>query len=135
MPLLSSIRQTALEQLVAAVRHPDPKIRNLYAEMFWDLQYLYKFGIPRTPPLELTTPFPPQPQPDPLPIDRLRLHEEILVGLVSAFDGDPDPEPSLEAVLRNRSIRLTAAKNLSERLSTAMQQLNKEIAGLEQQLK
>jgi hypothetical protein len=40
--LKDTIRQAALEQLVAAVRHPDPKIRNSYAEMFWDLQYIYK---------------------------------------------------------------------------------------------
>lgn len=129
------IRRTALEQLVAAVRHPNARVRDLYAEMFWDLQYLYKFGIPRVPPPELTIPFPPQPQPDPSPVDRLRLHEELLVGLVSAIDGDPEPQPNLEAILRNRSIRLNAAKNLSQRLNTAMQQLNKEILRLEQQSK
>lgn len=100
--------------------------------MFWDLQYLYKFGIPRIPPPELAIPFPPQPQPDPSPIDRLRLHEEILVGLVGVVDGDPDPEPNLGAILRNRSIRLNAAKNLSQRLNIAIQQLDKEILRLEQ---
>lgn len=108
------IKRTALEQLVAAVNHPDPRVRNLYAEMFWDLQYLYKFGIPRVPPPELTVPFPPQPQPYPSPIDRLRLHEQILVGLVSAIDGDPDPEPNLEKVLRNRSKRDCTFAKLSK---------------------
>lgn len=129
------IRQTALEQLAAAVRHRDPRVRDLYAEMFWDLQYLYKFGIHRTSPPELNVPFGDPSHGDPSPTDRLRLHEEILVGLVSAVDDELDPQSNLEAVLRNRNIRLSAAKNLYERLNTAIEQLEKEIARLRQKQK
>lgn len=130
------IRQTALEQLAAAVRHQDPKLRDLYAEMFWDLQYVYKFGIHRTLPPELNVPFSSPTQGGTSPTDRLRLHEEILVGLVSAVDDElDDPQSNLEAVLRNRSIRLAAAKNLSERLNTAIEQLDREIARLQQKHK
>ncbi|HBL13324.1 MAG TPA: hypothetical protein DD379_18370 [Cyanobacteria bacterium UBA11162] len=126
------IRQQALEWLVGAIRHPDPKVRNLLAELFWDLQYIYRFGIPKIPPAELQIPWPPQPQPDPSPLDRLRLHENILMGLVDIYAYEPDPETNLSYVLRDRTIRLTAAKGLSQRLNTALQQLDKEIAQLEQ---
>jgi hypothetical protein len=94
-----------------------------------------RFGIPRIPPPELVIPFPPQPQPDPSPIDRLRLHEEILMELVNVLEGDPDPEPNIGAVLKNPDIRLNSAKDLFQRLNIAMQRLGKEIASLEQQLK
>lgn len=132
------IRRTALELLVGAVRHPEPKVRDLLAEMFWDLQYIYRFGIPRIPPAEIPFPFPPQPQPDPSPINRLQLHEELLIGLVDFAAGDPDPEPNInniEGILKNPSIRLAAAKNLLQRLNTATEKLNKEIARLEEQQK
>lgn len=79
------IRRLALELLVGAVRHPDPKVRRLLAELFWDLQYIYRFGIPKVPPPELELPWPPQPQPDPSPLDRLRFHEDILMGLVDIY--------------------------------------------------
>lgn len=128
------IRRLALELLVGAVRHPDPKVRSQLAELFWDLQYIYRFGIPKIPPLELQRPWPPQPQPDPSPIDRLGLHEDILMGLVDIYAYDPTSETNLSSVLRDRTIRLAAAKGLTQRLNTALQQLDKEIARLEQKL-
>lgn len=47
---------------------------------------------------------------------------------------DPTPETNLSSVLRDRTIRLAAAKGLTQRLNTALQQLEKEIARLEQKL-
>lgn len=134
----SIIKQTALGLLVRAVQDPDPKVREELSQLFWDLQYIYRFGIPKIPTPELfpipVRPFPPQPQPDPSPIDRLRINEEILFGLIDTFDGDPSPQPNITGVLRNTKIRLKAAKALSQRLNTAMEGLKKEIECLEQQL-
>ncbi|NER51292.1 MAG: hypothetical protein F6J92_32415 [Symploca sp. SIO1A3] len=135
------VKQTALALLVRAVRDPDPKVREELIRLFWDLQYIYRFGIPEIPNLIRNldpTPTPtiplPQPQPDPSPIDRLMIHEEILFGLIDIFKGDPSPDPNIAGVLRNTEIRLKAAKDLSQRLNTAMVGLNKEIESLQQQL-
>jgi hypothetical protein len=124
------IRRTALEHLVGAVRSSDPKIRELLGELYWDNYFIYKFGIPLVPSKELTIPFPSQPQPDPSLIYRLQIHEEILMNLVAGTTGDPDPEPNLRSVLENNELRLTAAKNLRQRLETAIYKLDEEISRL-----
>jgi hypothetical protein len=129
--MVDAFRQLTLDLLVGAIRHPNATIRRQLAEAFWDLQYLYKFGIPKLPPPEGIGPYPPRPQPDPSPLDRIRVHEELLLGLVDVFDGDPNPEPNLQGILRDKGIRLAAAKALSQRLTGALQGLNKEIARLE----
>lgn len=126
-------RQITLDLLGGALSHPSAAARRQFAEAFWDLQYLYKFGIPKLPPPEpgIIGPYPPRPQPDPSPFDRLHLHEQILLGLVDVLDGDPDPQPNLQNVLRDKGIRLAAARALSQRLTTAVQGLSKELARLE----
>jgi len=130
----SIIKQVALATLARAVQDPDPKVREELSLLFWDLLNIYRFGLPELPKPEPIIPFPPQPQPDPSPIDRLMIHEEILFGLIDIVKGDPSPQPSIAGVLNNTEIRLKSAKNLSQRLNTAMKELNQEIASLQQQL-
>lgn len=121
------IRETALHLLVVAVREGDPAARRRLAGLYWDLMYIYRFGIPR-----VEIPNPSGPLPNPSPIDRTRIHEEVLFGLLDAVDrGDTDPEPSITGILTDKSIRLSAAKNLTVRLTTAQQLLSREIARLE----
>lgn len=122
------IRGMALDLSVAAVRHPDRPVREESARLFWDLQYLYRFGVFRVPESPLPIPVP---QPDPPPGARLRVHEDLLFDLLSAALGDPNPQPNIPGVLGNRQVRLAAAKDASKRLAAAQQMLNREIARLE----
>jgi hypothetical protein len=136
----SIIKQTALALLVRGVGNEQA------AKLFWDIKYLYLFGIPEIPNLipnpELppqpfpapVIPFPPQPQPDPSPIDRLRINEDILFDLIDIFDEGFSSQSGIAGVLRNTEIRLKAANELYQRLNTAMEGLKKEIERLEKQL-
>jgi len=123
------IRRLSLDLMVEAVRHTDPTARKQFAEVYWDLLYLYRFGLPRITGLDkLPGPFPPQPQPDPLPMARISVLEEAVFHLAGAAFGDPEPEPN---IFSSKAIRLAGAKNLSARLATAQRRLNAEIARLE----
>jgi hypothetical protein len=123
----SIIREMTLDLIVGAVRHHDPAERRRLAGLYWDLMYIYRFGILRVP-----IPNPSAPLPNPSPEGRVRVHEEVLFGLLDTVDrGDPDPEPSITTLVANKSIRLSAAKALAVRLTTAQQQLGKEIERLE----
>ncbi|MCL4299118.1 MAG: hypothetical protein KJ077_25505 [Anaerolineae bacterium] len=104
-------------------------------EARWDLEYWRKFGLPDIADLLDEPPpgwDPNRPWPDPSPEDRIRVHDEILVGLLEIVAGDPHPQPNVLKLLRNREIRLAAAKKFSQRLQTALVQVNEEIARLEQ---
>lgn len=122
--LTNVIRSAALDLLIRGVRERD---QDLIA-LFWDLQYIIKFGLLPPPRLVL-----PQPQPDPSPIDSIRLHEELLVGLVDVVAGDPNPQPNLPSLgsfLRDKAIRLKAAEGLAKRLEAALGHLKEEITAL-----
>jgi hypothetical protein len=126
------IRSLALDLIAGAVRHPDPAIRARLAEAFWDLQYLYRFGIPKISGIELLPrTFPPEPGPDPFPINRLKLHEDLIFDLARAVLNDPDPEPNITSVVGSKVARLAGARSLSKRLAAAQKLLAKEIERLE----
>lgn len=132
MDTLSAIvKRLALEMIAGAVRHPDPATRRLLAEHYFDLKYLYLYGLPTVPRPDLRVPWPPQPGPDPSPIDHLRRHDEILFDLLGAEDGDPEPEPNIRAILRDRGLRLAALKALSTRLKQALPRIDSAILNLE----
>lgn len=104
-------------------------------EVHWIGEYIRKFGLPDITDLLDEPPpgwDPNRPWPDPSPEDRIRVHDEILVGLLEIVAGDPHPQPNVLSILRNREIRLAAAKKFSQRLQTAIVQVNEEIARLEQ---
>lgn len=126
------IKGVALDLIAGVLRHPDPSARRKFAEAYWDLQYLYRFGIPKISGIdELPRPFPPEPRPHPSPIDRTKIHEEVLFGLAKALLMDPEPEPNISSVFGDKAVKLAAAKNLSQRLLAAEKLLTKEIARLE----
>ena len=122
------LRRVALDALVAAVRSSDPRARRVAVEHFWDIQYILRFGLPRLPDPELR--IPPRPEPDPPPFERLAAHEEILSALIDLQLGDPEPEPNVVGMLRDPAVRLSAAKNLSVRLQSAIRQVRQEIETL-----
>jgi hypothetical protein len=130
----SFIKGLTLDMLAGAARHPDPKVRLELAEMYWDLKYIYLFGIPKNPVPDLPIPWPPEPQPDPSPWKRMQLHEDILVSLIDSTSGEPDPQANINSVLRDPRIRLEAASGLHKRLNLAVEQLALEIKRLEKTL-
>src|SRR5688572_4132200 len=95
--------------------------------------YLYRFGLPKIPPL-----FDPnRPAPDPLPdsvnIDS-RNFDSIIAKAVhapvfGALFGDPSPQPNLDQV-GGVAVRLDAAQALRKRLVVAVKELEREIAEL-----
>ena len=125
------IRQVALDLLVGAVRNEDSRVRRELVELFWDLQYIYRFGVPRVPSPDIPLPVPSILQ---LALDsseRIQLHQEVLLGLLDEIAGDPSPQPSLQNILYDQQVRLAAAKGLNQRLEFALKQVNQEIERLE----
>lgn len=130
------IRQVALGILVKAAREQNPDL----ARYFWDLKYLYEFGLEPPPEAVPDIPFPPGPQPDPVPFRQLGIHAEVLFGLADLVAdqavagtgaGDPSPQPNLGFVLTNPDPRLDAAKHVQQRLKKAVGHLEEEIHRLE----
>lgn len=121
-------RQVALGLLVRGVTERDEELIRL----FWDLQYLYKFGLPEIVPSEIPVDFN-IPQPDPSPIDRIQVNETILSQLVDVVAGDPSPQPSIQSILKDTNIRLSSAKNFAQNLNSALKMVNSEIQELENQ--
>ena len=78
---MSIIQNVAGDLLVKSLS--DTSLRDAY----WDLMYIYKFGLPEIPVPEIKGPFPPEPQPDPSPID--------LSGLNTLTQHDPEPQPAV----------------------------------------
>ena len=96
------------------------------ARWFWDLKYLYHFGLPKLPPL-LPMPWPPGPQPDPDPASlaqRVSALEQLVFELIDV-GRDPSPQPS-QSVLLNREIRLESVKRMTKQFETGLQQLAEE---------
>jgi hypothetical protein len=99
---------------------------------FWDLQYLYRFGVPTIPSAVFSRLTIPPVQPDTNELaERVQLHEEILFTLVSPTANDLNPQPSLEAVVGDRAARLEAARGLATRLELGLKQVSLEIQRLE----
>ncbi len=122
------VKQAAFDLLVQGIREN----RSEVAELFWDLQYIYKFGIFSIPVAQ---------DPTPTPVrsvlvnpDRLQLHEDILIALIDVLLGDPTPQPNLpnvSSILFNRNIRISAIKRVISKLEDALLQANEEIKRLE----
>ncbi len=104
-----------------------------FTDLFWDRHYLWRFGLLPPP----TVILPPLPQPDPSPIiggfminelvERLWVHEQLLAGLIGAVAGDSSPQPNLVKELLDPQNRLSAAKRLQGRFSSALQELEADI--------
>ncbi len=123
---INLVRRTALELLIRGVTKNDDEL----ILFFWDLQYLYKFGLPEIVPPEIPVDFN-DPQPDPSPIERLQVNESILSQLIDVVAGDPSPQPSLQSVLKDTNIRLSSAKKFAENLNNSLKMVNLEIEELE----
>ena len=94
---------------------------------FWDLKYIYHFGIPKLPPtVPVPVPWPgPQPDPDPTSLaQRVEILEGLVFDLIDVPD-DPSPQPS-KSVLLNRELRLESVKRLTTQFETAVKQLKEE---------
>ena len=127
------MKRILLHLLAGAVRHEDPSVREELALSFWDIKYLYLYGIPKIPSPDVPAPPFVNPQTDLASSmqERFELHEELLFGLIDIAAGDPSPQPSVQAVLQDREARLNAARNLAERLDSGLEQLREEIERLE----
>ncbi len=122
MSLQTIIRQEALAALVGELEDP--------ARSFWDLKYLYLYGLseigvpvrtPSGPPDDLST----------VSVEeRLLVHEKLIMGLIDIAAGDPTPQPSLQAILQDREARLAAASGLAEQLDSKLDQVKEEIKRL-----
>jgi hypothetical protein len=120
IPMLAQIvRRLALEALA------DLRPREL---SFWDLKYIYHFGIPKLPPtMPAPVPWPPGPQPDPDPTSlaaRVAILEQLVFDLIDV-PADPSPQPA-KSVLLNRELRLESVRRLTEQFETGLKQLNEE---------
>ncbi len=120
------VSRVALEMLVRSISEEDSEFRRL----FWDYMYLYRYGLTEfKDPVPVLSGLWQEPTPTPM-LERLRLHEEVLIGLIDIAAGDPSPQPSIQAVLHDREARLEAAKGLAQRLDSGLEQVNKEIERL-----
>ena len=130
------IRRYILDLLSFGAQTGSQGIRREIVESFWDLQYLYRFGIP-----EIPSPLPPKgPETDPNPADQIYLRDDLIFELTNAMldvgnvrprRGDPSPQPSLISKLGQTEFRIAGAKKLAERLSKAQALLSEEIIRLE----
>jgi hypothetical protein len=107
------IRRTALSLLVRGE-----------IGLYWDLVYIYKYGLPK-----IEWPFPsPFEEPTPTPtIEWQRETDALLFDLVNIVAGDPSPQPSLQALLNDRGPRLDAAKRAYQQHEEALGALEQEI--------
>ena len=100
--------------------------------MFWDLQYIYKFGLPEMIPPTIPVDFN-VPKPDPSPIEMIQVNQYILSQLVDVVAGDPSPQPSLQSILKDTNVRLSSAKSFAKKLNKALKTVKLEIEELEKQ--
>jgi hypothetical protein len=113
------IRRLALEALAG---RPHSRLS------FWDLKYIYHFGVPKIPPTEpapIPWPVGPEPDPDPTSLARRVATLEQLVFELIDVPSDPTPQPS-KSFLLNRELRLESVKRLTEQFETAVKQLGEE---------
>jgi len=139
--MVVDIRHVAIQLLASGLQEGNPRRRASILEAYWDLMYLYRFGLP----VPVTVPeihFPPIPGPDPLPISIARDHSLLLFELVNLVVGDPEPEPVLVGdpepqpnlkTFLGREARLAAVKALHERLTRAVKLADVEITRLTKQ--
>lgn len=129
-------------QLEASLAHlcfnsDDKKACREYKQLFWDLQYLRKYGlipVPQSLPI-------PDPFEDPIPTPatvtwagtQLVIHEQLVAGMVSVISGDHSPQPNIVADLFDPELRLESAKSFRERLKSGLKEIDSEIARLEKQ--
>lgn len=114
-------QQLALDLLVNGVRTGNSAI----IEAYWDLMYLYKFGI-----FKIEPGIPRIIGPDPLPIFSTQDQNFLLFELINFAAGDPQPESSLKTNVFSSQVRLTAVKALRERLTSAVKLADVEITRL-----
>ena len=115
-------RTIALHLLVHGVQTRNPVI----IEAYWDLMYIYKFGIWKIPePI-----IPKIGGPDPSPISITQDHNLLLFELVNLVAGDPEPQPNLKTDVFSNKVRLAAVKALRERLVSAVKLADLEMTRL-----
>jgi hypothetical protein len=125
--LANLIRWYTFQMLIGAIRTR----RNHFIEAYWDLVYIYRFGLPDLK-VELQIPWPPQPQPDPSPEYWNFGHDILLLDILDLVMGDPNPQPSSWIKLLGSSqFRIAAATNLLNHFKLAIPQLEAEIQRLE----
>jgi hypothetical protein len=121
-------QRVALAMLVHCVRTES------ICEAYWDLMYVYKFGLPQIPlPAELDIlRWWNKPRPDPPPIDYPGI-EVLFLDVVGVALGDPNPQPNvLREIYGNTAVRLDSVKRLSVFYENTLTQLNLERERLEQ---
>jgi hypothetical protein len=102
-------------------------VRGNAAIGFWDLKYIYLFGLPEVPPAAVPGPFPPEPQPDPASLaQRVQVLETIVFDLVGGRTADPSPQPSRQSVFQDTKLQLEAVERLTKRFESGLQQLKQE---------
>jgi hypothetical protein len=109
---------------------PEPKC----PEYYWDLMYLYRFGLPKILGLEELDIMRwwNRPQPDPLPFWNSGI-ESLFLDVLDAALGDPHPQPYiLREIYGNTDARLNSVKKLSVFYENALVRLNEELTRLEQ---
>jgi hypothetical protein len=94
---------------------------------FWDVQYIYLYGLPEIPPAAVPAPFPPEPQRDPASLaQRVQVLETIVFDLVGGRAADPTPQPSRQSVFPDTKLQLEAVERLTKRFESGLQQLGQE---------
>lgn len=112
------IKQTALYQLLGRGN----------AAAYWDLIYLYRFGLPKVEGPHFPNPLDPVKAPI---ADEVALHRDILFSLVDGLAGDPTPQPNLVGLLADRAPRLQGARRALKRHEDAIVRIRSDIAALE----
>jgi hypothetical protein len=110
-----------------------PSLKAL-AEAYWDILYIYRFGLPKIPvgELEGPSPFQSQPQTEPSPMSGSFVRDFMLLDVLEHAMGDPHPQPdSFITLLGNKQMRITSARNLRDHLKKAIPQLEAEVKRLE----
>lgn len=104
----------------ARYRHP-------LVDLFWDLKYIYLFGVPKVPPTPAPGPFVWDSQPDVGALgQRVQVLEAIVFDLVGSGAADPTPQPSTQSVLLDPKLRLESVERLTKRFENGLKQLKQE---------
>lgn len=121
-------QRVALALLVYCTRE------ELNCAAYWDLMYVYKFGLPKIPLLEELDLLRwwNRPRPDPSPFENTGI-DSLLLEVVGVALGDPNPQPNVLAnIYGNTAVRLDSVKRLGVFYQNTLAQLNLERERLEQ---
>lgn len=120
----TSLKRLLLELARRAASEKNATKRLAITQAYWELRYLYEFGLFPPDADASDIQLPERTWPDPSPETSIG----ILFDMLDALSGNPNPEPAISSVLKNKAARLAAAKAVAKRMRAAHAVVSAEVA-------